>query len=341
MKCDKKIANLLKKQVSPQDIFKKIQHDDEPNQVACFLYNCGLYETLLKFCIQQIEQNKPCPWPYLLKLFLKHKFKIDKHLEQIIFHYWLKHKTNQSPSLFACSEWGDVSLSFQQMQLVYIQELKDQEFSKHKILLEKLEFARSQKLFKDEQEILDQLQAIKPDDIQYKKLKKQLEEREALDLISKQKIPTDKTKSLDYKQELLQGEQDLKDLWYQQASKLTQTEPKNVKNLAIFFAFCTWPDASIKVMDKHPEACAHYWFYLDWILETKQYEKGLYVIDRLLKDPQNQEIYLMPLTYIKAKILHATGKKKQAIEDLIAISQVQFNYRNVQYLLKEWQTNKD
>ena len=171
-KLEKKIVSLLKKDLNPKEIFEKIKDSSDVEQVSRFLYNSVLDKTLLEFSIKRLEKRKPIAWPYILKIFIKHKINPSQQLEQLLFHHWLKHIENQSQALFACKEWGDISPQFQQLHSVYIQELGEKEHSKEKDLLEKLEFAQAQKLIKEEEEIITKLLLIDPKNSKYKKIAK-------------------------------------------------------------------------------------------------------------------------------------------------------------------------
>ena len=340
-KLEKKILTLLRKDLTPKEIFGKIKDSSDINQVSRFLYNSVLDKTLLEFSINRLERNKPVSWPYLLKLFEKYQIKPSKKLEQILFHYFLKHKKNQSPALFACKSWGDISSDFQNLYSVYIQELEEEAVSEEKDLLEKLEFAQAQNLIKEEEEIIGKLLLINPHSVQYKKLQKKLEEKKASNLIEEEK----KWDSLKNQVESYifyssPEEKNLKETWFQSASSVIEKDRKHTKNLSLFFSFCGWPDTALKVLDTQVSQISDYWFYLDWIFETKEYARGLELINRLFEETKESESFFLPLFYIKSQLLYALGRKKEAIEYFTAISQVQPNYRNVEYLLAKWMKNE-
>lgn len=336
-KLEKKILNLLKKSLTPKEIFEKIKDSSDIDQVSRFLYNSVLDKTLLEFSIKRLEGKKPVSWPYLLKLFTKYQVKPSKKLEQILFHYFLKHKKNHSPALFACKVWGDVSLDFQNLCSVYIQQLEEEALSEERDLLEKLEFAQAQNLIKEEEEIIGKLRLIDPNNIKYKDMEKRLEEKKALNIIEKEKKQDFLRNQADlYVFYSSQEEKRLKEAWFQAASSLIKQDKKHTKNLSLFFSFCGWPDIALKILDRQVNQMSDYWFYLDWIFETKEYTKGLELINRLLEETKENEYFFLPLIYIKSQLLYALGKKKEAIEYFTAISQARPNYKNVEDLLAKW-----
>lgn len=335
-KLEKKILEFLDKDFSPQKIFEKIKNHPNFEQVSCFLYNSGLDKTLLKFSFTRLQKNKPIAWAYVLKLFSKYKITPNKKMEKMLFHYWLKNKDNHSSALFACKEWGDISPEFQHLRLVYIQGLEEKNTSEEGHLLEQLEFVQAQELIKEEEEIIAKLLFINPNNPDYKILKKELEEKKALLTIQKQKKGISKDISADFFRKAFSEQQKIKESWFSAILFQVKKNPKNAKDLSFFLYFCGWPDKALEVLETHISQISDYWFYLDWTLETKQYTKGLELINRLFKEMKGGEAFLLPLLYMKSQMLYALGKKAMAVEYLTAIAQVQPDYKSAQYLLDKW-----
>ena len=339
-KLEKKISGLLKSNFNPEQIFKKIKNKFNAEQVSQFLYNSGLDQTLLEFSSKQLEKKKPVAWAYVLKLFAKHKIAVSKDLEKMLFHYWLKNPKNQPSSLFACKEWGETSPEFKQMREVYLQELEEKNLSKEKDLLEQLAFVQAQSLIKEEEEIIAKLLTINPENLKYKTLQTELNEKKALLTIQKQKKQIIKTEQEEsFKSSLFSKENLLNKNWLEKISLKAQQNPKKTKNLALFLYFCDSPNKALNLLSNYISKTSDYWFYLDWILETKQYTKGLELINHLFSKFRYDESSFLPLVYIKSQVLYGLGKKKMAIEYLKDISQVQPDYKSTQYLLDKWLKN--
>lgn len=339
-KLEKRILSLLKQNLEPDQIFKKIKNNPNVEQVSRFLYNSGLDKTLLDFSAKRLEQKKPVAWAYILKLFIKYKFKVKTDLEKILFHYWLKDKENQTPALFSCKEWADLSPEFQQLRFAYLQELEEKNLSEENDLLEQLAFVQAQKLIREEGEIITKLRVINPENSEYKRLEKELEEKKAILTVQEQKKLIDRTNRLEeYNSFFYFKKTPLKETWFKAISDTAKQNPEQAKNLSLFLYFCNWPDKALDVLETHISKISDYWYYLDWALETKQYTKGLELINRFFLEVKESATFLLPLMYIKSQMLYAFGKKNEAIEYLTAISQVQPDYRSTQYLLDKWLKN--
>ena len=339
-KMEKKISSLLKKNFNPEQIFKKIKNDSDVEQISRFLYISGLDQTLLDFSAKKLEKHKPISWAYILKIFIKHKITVSKNLERLLFHHWIKNTKNQSSPLFACVEWGELSSEFQQMRTVYLQELEEQNLSEERDLLEQLAFVQAQGLIREEEEIIAKLLIIHPENSEYKKFQKDLDEKKALLTLQEQKKRSIKTDQLeDFKASLFSKKNLLNKNWLKKISLRAKQHPKETKNLALFLYFCHCPDKALDLLSAYVSKSSDYWFYLEWALETHQYTRGLELINRLFSEFKYDESSFLPLIYIKSQILYGLGKKTLAIEYLTSISQVHPDYKSTQYLLDKWSKN--
>ena len=331
------IVVFLKEGFSPKEIFEKIKNNYDVHQVTRFLYTSGLNKTLFEFSIQRLEKDQPVAWPYILKVFIKYEMIPNEELKQLLFHHWLKNEAKEQ-ALFACKEWEEVSPQFQQFCSDHIKNLEEKYFVEEKDLLEQLHFVQATNLLKEEEEIIKKLCSLKPRNPKYKEMQKELEEKQALLTIEEeQKTAVRKKKSFtDYASYLSLKKSSLEEVWMKSLLALAKADPSNTKNLALFLCFCGWPKKAIQILEMHISKISDYWFYLEWILETKEHAKGLELINRLFEEIKEGEALFLPLIYIKSQLLYGMGKKNEAIEYLTAISQVQPNYKSVQYLLDRW-----
>lgn len=332
---ERRIPTLLRKNLSPEEVFEKIKNHSEVNQVSCFLYNAGMDKTLLNFSINRLQRKKSVAWPYILKIFIKYKIIPKADLGKMIFSQWLTKKENHSDSLFACEEWASAFPEFQQLRSVYLQELEESNVSEENELLEQLAFVQAQNLIKEEEEIITKLLFINPENSQYKKARQELEEKKALQTIQEQKKWISKPDRLETYAPSPEKPK-LKEDWMKAISQTAKENPERTKNLSLFLYFCNAPDKALDMLSTHIGHISDYWFYLDWALETKQYTKGLELINHLFIEVKEGGMFFLPLIYIKSQMLYALGKKREALEYLTAISQVQPDYKSVQYLLEKW-----
>ena len=336
-KIEKKIQGLLMKDLDPAEIFNKLKSSANIEELSRFLYNSGMEQSLLKLSVSRLKKNKTVSWPFVLKTLIKHSAFPDKKLKNILFTHWLRKDKNPPLSLFACEQWGDVSVEFLQMSQVYLEGMENKNLSKEKELLDQLAFAQAQELILDEEEIISKLQLISPENEKYKQLQKNLEEKKAL-LVIKEHKSKSKTKDNFTDYVLKDHLDDLKEDWLNIIFETAKKNKSQVKNLALFLYFSDCSSKSLELLETHVSQISDYWFYLDWCLETKQYTKALELINQL-SSSNKETVSLLPLIYIKAQILYALGQKSSAIEYLQTISQFKPGYKNSEYLLNKWLKN--
>ena len=335
---EQKIYSYLQKGLSSKQIFKKIKNYQDIHSVSHFLYIAGLEKTLFELSIARLKKRENISWPYLLKIFIKYKITPKKELSELLFHNWLK--TDQSERLFACEKWGDVSPEFQNMQEVYLEKLEEVNLSEEKKLLEKLYFVQAQNLISEEEEIIEQLIKINPSSEEYQKLKLGLKEKKALLVIKEQKKHSFESEKLQKKPlNLVDRQEPCKKEWLSALFDYAKQNPKQTKNLALFLYFCDYPKQAVDLLDTYVEKFSDYWFYLDWLLESQQYTRGLALVNLIISQHKEAEAHVLPLTYLKALFLYHLGKKQSAIEYLRSITEINPDYKSSSYFLEMWSKN--
>ena len=335
---DKKIFKLLKEKVPPQVIFKEIRNHSDTEGVSKFLFNSGLYKALIIYSLKLLKDKKEVSWHYVIKVFIKHNlYPSEKDIMKTFFHSFLKHKPHYS--LFACEQWGKLSPEFQQMSDVFLDKLEALNISEEKKLLEQLAFVKAKDMIKDEEEIIAQLITINPANQDYRDLQKDLDEKKALLVIS------DYKKSQKHKptQWLSSNERVMSKKWEDKILEMSENQPSCTKALSLFSCFANNVKLAFRLLEKYiekpfsqPEDC---WYYIDWALRTKQFTKGLNVINQIEKRKEFYHFDSVELLYKKAQFLYGLGKEDEAIEHLHSITQLYPDYKNSQYLLSQWSKN--
>ena len=328
---EQKVANELRVKQPTLAIYEKIKKTSDPHEVSRFLYNAGLDKTLLDYSLKRLEKGKKVSWAYLLKIFIKHDLPMKPHFVEMIFHTFLKKKENEHPSLLTCQEWGNISTEFEQMRLVHLAELEKKTVSKETELLEKLHFIQVQNLIEEEEEIIQALISINPLNKQYQALKADLIEKKAIQMIEKEKKQIQERGD-----EIKTPEIPVNKAWVKAIEKEAGKHPEKARKLAIFLYSLGFFKSALSLLEKNLNTLPDYWFYLDWLLEARQYARGLEVINQIFAQVKESESYFLPLVYMKSQMLYGLGKKKEALDHLTAIAQVQPDYKSVQYLLNRW-----
>ena len=337
-KSERLVFSYLKKNLSPQDILKNIKNTSDIEPLSQFLYNSGSYKELLKLSRKLLKANKPISWTFVLPVVLKAKVKINSSEVNHLYHSWLKDYVTEHPSIFTCQSWEMYSEEFSKNLNLFLKELKDKTTPKADLLLESLNFLKAQNLMDEESKIIKELLAKEPKNKKYQELYKSLQERKAIKVIEDQKRALYKASVSDEKRYFKKEDTEIKQQWSKIVEDLVEKRPDQIKNLSLFLYFLNWPDKSIDILTKNLKKLSDYWFYLDWLIETRQYTKVLNLTNQLLEQIKDSEM-IFPLIYIKSQSLYHLGKKEKAIEYLDSILKVRPDYRSAQSLLEKWTKN--
>lgn len=336
IKFERQVSAYLQKNLTPQDIFKKIQKKQQPQFVCQFLYNAGLYKTLIEFAIQQIQKEQPISWGFVLKALLQTKTPIKELEFKHLFNKWLKNMPQNEFSLFACKKLRSFD-SFDHLIQVYLDEYKEKNMSEEDKLVEKLNFVKSKNLIDEESVIIKKLLSLNPENPKYKAFKKSLEQERAIQVVQKQKNQKASHRSPAQKHIRFTPEQSpFKNKLSTLIEKASQNKQASAKNLALFCYFLEWPEVAIDVFKDRIEKRSDWWFYLEWLMETKQHTTCLDVVNQWLSHLEDDFDSLFPLNYIKAQNLYHLGQKEEAIQHLTSILNVRPNYKSAQFLLEKW-----
>ena len=334
LETEKQIAKELSRGKSPKEIFKKIKNKADAKSIGQLLYLSGEYQTLLEYSAENIKQNKEVPWSFVISTLSKGKISVAQEDAEILFDAWLINYSKKDSSIYASKKWEQISDKFAKAAKKYKKDINEEFNSKESEMLEKLEFAQAQNLSDEESRIVRMLLTKYPNNPKYKKLQKELEDKNIAKLIKKQKSSIKQYSQPTKK--FVPEASTLKKKWSLIINNIKNPSPEDSKNLSLFFAFLDWPDEAIKVLEKNLSDLSSYWIYLEWLIETGQYTASLEVIDQLLVHLQSDPESLLPLNYMKAQSLYYLGQKQEAIEHIKAIIEVNPRYRSAQILLEEW-----
>ena len=339
-KFEKQIARLLSEGISFPEIAEKTASGGG-EEAARFLFLSGRHKSLLRAAIKDLEGGKkPASWPFLLAALMRHKIILPPAEAGVLFHSFLKSEAKKNAALLACKGWGAASVEFERLRAFLLDEIREKNISETARLLNQLEFVQSQNLIDEEEKIIKKLLSGKPDNPRFRELQKSLKEKKALRLIQKKKTASSHIR-IPEEGRFVPETKPFKERWFQIVSSLADQNPDKAKFLAFFLYFAGWPEKSLKILKKRLlEENSICWFYLDWLMETRQYAASLALINSLLASQKNDPDTLFFLNYIKARALYHLGKKSDGIERLSAILKARPGYRGAQSLLDQWMKDR-
>ena len=307
-------------------------------EVGRFLYNAGLYKQLIQFARDQLQNKKPVPWPFVIQSLTDHKLSISENHAKILYKNILsKIEKKNSPYLFACKNWGENFQEFELFRTVFLEKLREENITTKEELLKKLEFVQSQGLIDEERKIINQLLEAEPDNGEYLQLQKNLKEKMALQFIKKQRKSH---QNLQFQREntlpFISKNTPLKKRLLKDIFAVSHKHPEKTKNMAVFLYMMGWPDAGTQLLDKEPLNQETSWFYLEWLMEMKQYTACVELAHQLLQNTDEDPEKLFFINYITAQAFYHLGEKKKAITYLNDIITIRPDYKSAQSLMEKW-----
>ena len=203
-------------------------------------------------------------------------------------------------------------------------------------LLKQLEFVQAKGLMEEEKKITALL--LKKNPKKYEQLDKELKMKKALHFLQEQQSSGRKRKP-SHSPESHKVSEQISHRLVQLCGEtvhLAEKHPKQAKDLAVFLYTMGWPEQAIKILEKNIQHTSDYWFYLNWLMEVKQYAVVLDMTNQLLTQFKPNSETLFPITYIKAQALYSLGEKEKAISYMSDIVKVRPEYKSARHFIEEW-----
>lgn len=332
---DKDISTLHQKGLSHLQIakkllsFSKVSKNPQFCMAYCsFLASCGLDHQLFLFILKRIEARTCIPWFYLFRLLKKHELKVN--LEHLLIFF--KKKSIKADFDFlltsSCLNLEDISLD-RKKALDQIYEAGSDSI----IQIEReLKFCRSQKLFQKQKELLKKLLKIDPKNPnfqkQYSDCKKSLAQQILIEYKYSNTFSLNSCTPTNKESEILKN-------WVKELEKSVQKHPHLLDDLAVVLSNTGFPEAAAEFLEKHLKTFAHKHFFLNLLLESRQYIKCLTHAEIFFLEFADHSEKALLLSYIKAQAYYGLkeyGRARIVLQNLIA---VQPNHNSAKELLSQ------
>ncbi|MCO5113802.1 MAG: hypothetical protein M9899_06475 [Bdellovibrionaceae bacterium] len=200
-------------------------------------------------------------------------------------------------------------------------------------LVDKLEFARTQRLDKEAKKTLDKLLEAFPNDPRFVNEKQKLFEKEAARIIethSKRKKSRSATPSiLEFKKESTSPIYHLfKDSF----------NDENMIHLIEAFILAHENETVVEIFEQHPELkTQHFWLYIEHLIKIERYLEALAELRKHQETQGTMSDSIFTFYYYHAICLWYLNDKKHAIEIMKAIQKTKPDFRQTSFYLNLWQ----
>lgn len=320
----------------------EILSPSEIEGLSHFLITCGKFDLLKNLYIKCIQKNKISTFPvgFFVEALLKQNKNISDEVIDICNSILEQQAFN--PTALQSSHVKSFSVQVsQELQMLQKKFAEDRLLQKNK-LIEELNNFRQANLQDQEEDVLQKLLRLFPQDLDIKHLKSAHLEKKADDILAKviSKKQLIKPKSnFDNKPETLQFIDEMKSNILKVADKVQNSSPEQLYNLAILAFQFELYDLSADLLLRAPETEARQWLLAESYLEAGRHLDLLKIVDQLEKEESSSTEVPFGAIYLKAIAYHGLGQKDMAIRLMESILAVVPSYRAADSLIHEWRNS--
>ena len=336
---DKEFLKLNKQGLSHTQIAEKlfsspdVHNNFETYLAYCsFLMNCGLYEKLYQSILQRIDHKKMIPWFYLFLLI--QKFELNINSNHLLKFFKSSKKDFKFLLTSSCCFLEEISLA--------VKSALDKIYENHpdpQIQIEKeLKFCQSQKLFQKEEELLKKLLEIDNKNPYFQKKYTECKKAKAQQVLMEYKYAYTPFVYIQSLTPQLEEKKILEKL-LPELKKNAQSYPHLKDDIAVMLTH--FPHQAIEYLEHYLENFSRQWFFLNLLLESKQFIRCLTYVEKFLLECPIDSDSTFILSYIKAQAYCGLDEHKKAIEILKNLLRTQPNHDPAKELLSHLESMEE
>lgn len=316
----------------------RILSESEQLDVAQFLIASGQYSLLFEQLAHMLSERTRIPWAQFVEVLGRAGIKPNELQVRAL----VEGAESQEGGIgeFFRSPYIDLldrSLADRRQGLRAQKQREIEE--KKSSLRDKLQFMRANRLFDQEGQVLEEIQALFPEEPEFAAEKESFQLRWAREIVANasQDTEVDLPVDLYWKLENLPPEQKAqKDLIVARAAELAKERPQSVYDLAIGLHLMDMNAEAVELLKIGPASAAADWLKLELMLHARQFVNVLELAaDLETKHAEDPESAFAAI-YARARALKGLGQNTLAIDLLRSLVRVRPNYKSAQSLLLDW-----
>ncbi|MCB0407754.1 MAG: hypothetical protein KDD34_06070 [Bdellovibrionales bacterium] len=338
---ERKIQRLLLVNKPQKDIFdelvahlfqKKIS-EDERNSIFNFALNAGLYQELLATFVEAFHEKIPIPWGLYIRLLKLTGVTPNKEVIESVIKG--AKRQNRVDTLALATDWESLDSRFKELRITVENDRHQKYKNKKQMLLDKVEFYRSQRMVDEEKRALKILLRMFPDDKDLVREYQKFEQEWAKEVISRSASETHESK-LTERIFLNAEEQKVCGSILQQMQEICSQNNNSAYNFAIGLKFMGSPEAALKILEFADDTWEVEWLKIDLLIDSGRFVDCLSQVHDIELRYANDPETTFAATYARAKALNGLGQTGPAIDLLQSIVSVRPNYRSAFTLMTQW-----
>ena len=330
---DKEISKLALQGCSFHKIALHLQNTQEHNDYCAFLFSGGLHKHLFKYLIERLEKSLPISWVHLFALIKR--YQLDINIDLITQVFLQNHYESALLSNSHCLASAELlSLRNEYLGQCYKQDPQ--------LMIEKeLQIAASQKLFKKEGELIQDLIQLDDQNLLFQQRWQEYQYKQARDVFDEYKNAHPDLLYTIQNHTSPEEDKILKNL-VKGLNQLAKKYPqKLINDMIIILSSTGYTHLAIEFLENHLDTSERQWIYLDLLLEDKQYLKCLNFVEQTFLQTNPNSETAFALHYAKAQAyygLQEYDKAKVILNDLILLRP---QYRSAKALLSQWKLEEE
>ena len=337
-----------------QELYSKYDRTDalsypEINNLTHFFQLAGRFDLLKKFFLTCVLRNKFGVFPIglLADIYLKVAAHSLIEYDLDFFEHHIQHAVQSGAPLeetILQSEFlNSISLRAKKIAVDYKNQYIEKRKQQKKQLIEQLNKFKVYNLADQEEQILQQIIKLFPDDVEVKLLQQAHLEKKADAILnrinSRNSISRKSPTSMNSAQENKTRDEFSKSLLLL-AEKIKTKDPEQLYNLAVLAFQLELFETALEFINDSPLTLAREWLKAEILLEAHRFLDLLKHVEDLEKNNQltdSESVY--GATYLKALAYHGLGQTNAGLQLLEQISHVHPNYRATDALIIEWKNS--
>ena len=336
-----------------QELFSKLERSDaissaEINNVIHFLQLAGRFDLIKTLLVNSLRRSKfgVLPIGLMADLYLKvtaHAV-LDSDIEFFENHIYqiVQDSTAIEETILNSEFLNSISLRAKKSSMDYrVQYLEKRKLQKSQ-LVEQLNKFKVYNLADQEEQTLQQIIQLFPDDVEVKLLQQAHLEKKAdaiLNRINSRNTLNKKTLTRYVNVEENKTRDSFSKSLIELAAKIKLQDPEQLYNLAVLaFQLELFEPALIFINDS-PETPARDWLKAEILLEAQRFLDLLKHVEDLEKHHLNDSDSVYGATYLEALAYHGLGQTNLGLQLLEQIAHVHPNYRSTDALIIEWKNS--
>lgn len=318
--------------------------EEEEKELLNFLFNTGLYPSILEKISFSLEKEKDFSWQNYLMLINE----IDSSLDESVAEALVSglQESNQKFSIYF-TEDSVLNETFSELR-VSSDDLRngfEQHYETRKSeLKDRLHFLRSQRLFEEEKKTLQLIEKLSPSE---KMLSHSdwadYNERWANHVLAEKNVKKNVATERKTQKVHRQWQKEMNTIVLpvvQSMQENLKESPELAEDFALGLRFMDFPQHSLDILEnkneKRAKACSQDWLVADLLFESRRFVDLLSWLKLLEEKYSDDTETAFASSFLKSQALWELGEQTLALDILRGILKIRPNYRFAHTLFQEW-----